>query len=60
MCVDHDDNLVAENHDFGGSWSGDYPDAIKDIAYDQVEGSQPRFEKIPYYDALCTQNVCGQ
>lgn len=38
---DHEGNLVADDYEFGGSWSGDFPTVCLDILYDNREGSQP-------------------
>lgn len=38
---DHEGNLIAENVEFGGRWSGDYPDIVTDKLYNARDDSQP-------------------
>lgn len=35
---DHTGALVAEGYEFGGVWSGDYPNAVLDVLYDARDG----------------------
>lgn len=35
---DHQGDLVAEDVEFGGSWSGDYPNKVLDVLYDARDG----------------------
>lgn len=38
---DHDGNLVAEDYDFGGSWSGEFPNEVLDLLYEARDGNSP-------------------
>lgn len=38
---DHTGTLVAENYEFGGVWSGEFPHEVLDVLYSAREGSQP-------------------
>lgn len=38
---DHEGNVVAENYEFGGTWTGDFPTEVLDVLYAAREGSQP-------------------
>lgn len=38
---DHEGNLVAEGYDFGGTWSGEYPNEVLDVLYSARDGDAP-------------------
>ncbi len=38
---DHNGDLVADNYEFGGAWSGDFPNEVLDVLYNARDGSQP-------------------
>lgn len=40
---DHEGAPVAEDYEFGGSWSGDYPNAVLDILYDAREDGRSSY-----------------
>lgn len=37
----HTGTLVAEDYEFGGSWSGEFPHEVLDVLYSNRDGSSP-------------------
>lgn len=38
---DHEGNLVGDNVEFNGSWSGDFPREVLDVLRGAMEGTKP-------------------
>lgn len=54
---DHDGNLVAENYDFSGTWSGDFPREVFDVLRGAMEGSKPSAYNQELLADMASENI---
>ena len=54
---DHTGALVAESREFGGSWSGDFPNEVLAVMRESMDGDQPSAYNQALLSDAATENI---